>query len=623
MRSALLKSASARSTRTERLLADPASIALPASFERLSDEQAGAAGRASMARALGIEDPLRGGAADPVLAAETSGGSPARQGLSAYRQAADPRGRVPSIDIPRLLAGAALLAAIQRGTRYLLAGLPLGPKVLWFDAFSGTLLFWIVLQSLTLHELGHAWVAEKVGDVTPRMAGQMSASPLPFTSPLGASLLLASSLFGFPFGFFATNVQGAFGEKKNKGAMAKLAIAGPLVNLAIGSALTGLLLGAKAFAPSWVLIPCVGGTLRLLVDGILINFCLGIVNLIPLGPLDGQKVLRAAVPDKWIRWFDKITVPLGLALLLGYLAWGLGGSLFTAVTQNGAGTPLAYTHNAFIMSLVANGVLVWLLAVAPTILPLLRKARKLLSDRKVLKAGGLLVLLTLPVVKGKMPIGGKSRLRVAIPWSGTPQGKAPWEGGSFILAEEGASPASAVDLANGSLVAVGPEVRSDLASGRRLLLRKEVSGEYALLPAGALGGEAKALETMETASVSRILGSLDYGRGLLGRRETRVLIELSRRLKAPAYELEFRPDPAHTSIARFARTGQGPAFFVQTSVLRAVAAASPEARPGMIDQLTIYLFSLKHAAEAGLPGRGLDSALPETMPWAASALPAA
>jgi hypothetical protein len=43
----------------------------------------------------------------------------------------------------------------------------------------------------------------------------------------------------------------------------------------------------------------------------------------------------------------------------------------------------------------------------------------------------------------------------------------------------------------------------------------------------------------------------------------------------------------------------------------------------MIDQLTIYLFSLKHAAEAGLPGRGLDSALPETMPWAASALPAA
>src|SRR5262249_457781 len=139
------------------------------------------------------------------------------------------------------------------------------------------------------------------------------------------------------------------------------ALAGPAVNFAIGAGLTALLIGVKAFFPALAAMPWIGGTLRVLVSAITLNFVLGAANLIPLGPLDGQKVAAVIAPHKWMKAPAALTGGLGLFALLGLTFWMLAGNISHGISHHSEGTALGSTHNPFIMALVANGFLLWLL----------------------------------------------------------------------------------------------------------------------------------------------------------------------------------------------------------------------------------------------------------------------
>ena len=128
-----------------------------------------------------------------------------------------------TLDSFRLSRGGARWAvALGVGAVYasLIAGLAAGPATPAFLMYKGALVFWSVLGSITLHEAAHAWTAEKVGDVSARMAGQVSANPWRYMSPGSATMLLVTSLFGFPFGFFFTVMQASLLKPRHKWAMA-------------------------------------------------------------------------------------------------------------------------------------------------------------------------------------------------------------------------------------------------------------------------------------------------------------------------------------------------------------------------------------------------------------------
>lgn len=152
--------------------------------------------------------------------------------------------------------------------------------------------------AFTLHELAHAWVADQLGDPTPRRMGRLTLNPLAHLDPIG-SLLLVFAGFGWAKPVMTNPYNFRNGPRLG---MALVAAAGPAANLlmAIVAAIpfrVGLLaLNTRALTP-------IGGVLPtpalFLFDFILINIYLMLFNLLPIGPLDGLKVLSGFAPREW------------------------------------------------------------------------------------------------------------------------------------------------------------------------------------------------------------------------------------------------------------------------------------------------------------------------------------
>jgi Zn-dependent protease len=150
-----------------------------------------------------------------------------------------------------------------------------------------------LLLAVTVHELAHALVADRLGDPTARLQGRITMNPLPHIDPLGA---IAFVLVGF--GWAKPVPVNAFNLRRPVRDMALVAAAGPLSNFAI--AFLGLL--AYRVLDRFVDLPFVAEPL----GGILFwiyafNLGLGIFNLIPLPPLDGGHFLPYFLP-RGARW---------------------------------------------------------------------------------------------------------------------------------------------------------------------------------------------------------------------------------------------------------------------------------------------------------------------------------
>lgn len=145
--------------------------------------------------------------------------------------------------------------------------------------------------AFTVHEFAHAWSADLLGDDTPRRHGRLTLNPLVHLDPLG-SLLLVIGGFGWAK---PVPINPSALQSRTPAGMMLVSAAGPLSNLglAIVASLpfqTGLLdLSAASgrFLPS---------PANFLVQFIFINLILLFFNLIPIAPLDGDKVAEFFLP---------------------------------------------------------------------------------------------------------------------------------------------------------------------------------------------------------------------------------------------------------------------------------------------------------------------------------------
>lgn len=194
-----------------------------------------------------------------------------------------------------------------------------------------------MLFAITVHEAAHGWVASKRGDNTAWMLGRVTFNPLKHIDPVGTiavplGIFLVSSLGGAPFLFgWAKPVPVNWRNlRQPRRDMALVAAAGPLANLlmALAWGLT-IKLGTWLLPLSdWVALPLI----YMGAAGVLINLVLMVLNLFPLLPLDGGRVLNAALPPRLSYYFSRLE-PFGLMILILMLFSGaLGLILFPAVS---------------------------------------------------------------------------------------------------------------------------------------------------------------------------------------------------------------------------------------------------------------------------------------------------
>ena len=168
--------------------------------------------------------------------------------------------------------------------------------------------------AFTIHEFAHAWVADSFGDSTPRINGRLTLNPLAHLDPIGSLMLLFAG-FGWAK---PVPVNPYTLRERSPSALMWVALAGPLSNflLAIMASLAfqlSLFTGTESYAgPLWTILPT---PIEFAIIFIYLNLVLGIFNLIPLTPLDGDKVAAYFLPDSWNRALDKIR-PYGPMILV-------------------------------------------------------------------------------------------------------------------------------------------------------------------------------------------------------------------------------------------------------------------------------------------------------------------
>lgn len=161
-----------------------------------------------------------------------------------------------------------------------------------------------VLIAMTFHEFAHAFVADKLGDYTPRMQGRLNLNPLSHIDPIGLICLIVAGFgWGKPVQINSRNFNG---KKSTSAAEAIVAIAGPIMNFILAFIFIIIIAIIEYINPS-ILYSGLQITIwyEILLNIVIINLSLGVFNLIPIPPLDGSKVLNHFLPYNAKQWFYK------------------------------------------------------------------------------------------------------------------------------------------------------------------------------------------------------------------------------------------------------------------------------------------------------------------------------
>ena len=191
-----------------------------------------------------------------------------------------------------------------------------------------------IIFAIVLHEVAHGWVANRLGDHTARDMGRLTLNPLSHIDLFG-TILMPLLLF------WATNGRMVFGYAKPvpinpynfqnpKKGMALSSLAGPGINLVMAisfAVILRLVLPAIAqitprdawnwFGPPLVL---------MCQSGVIINVVLGVLNMIPIPPLDGSRVVYWLLPDKQAALYYQLE-RYGFVILMLLLAFNILGKI--------------------------------------------------------------------------------------------------------------------------------------------------------------------------------------------------------------------------------------------------------------------------------------------------------
>ena len=182
----------------------------------------------------------------------------------------------------------------------------------------------VLVTAFSVHEFAHAWTANYFGDDTPRANGRLTLNPLAHLDPIGSLLLLVAG-FGWakpvPVNPYAL-------RHRSPAALMWVSLAGPLSNLLLAilaaipfrlgllsvlDAQLAMLSGDSHFLPTLS---------QLLYIFIYTNLLLMLFNLLPVAPLDGDKIADYFFPPAWARTLDGIR-PYGPVILLAVVFLGV------------------------------------------------------------------------------------------------------------------------------------------------------------------------------------------------------------------------------------------------------------------------------------------------------------
>ena len=183
-----------------------------------------------------------------------------------------------------------------------------------------------VLFAITVHEVAHGLTACWLGDPTARRMRRLTLNPLRHIDPLGSLLVPAVFLLvgGFVFGWARPVPVDVTQLGKPRRDMRIVAAAGPLANL-----LMSLLWAGCMQAGLWLRVqyPDAGSVLVYLgAAGVFINTAIMMLNLLPLPPLDGGRILAGLLPGRSGRWLASIE-PWGFLVLMVIILAGMAGKL--------------------------------------------------------------------------------------------------------------------------------------------------------------------------------------------------------------------------------------------------------------------------------------------------------
>ena len=191
--------------------------------------------------------------------------------------------------------------------------------------FIQRIVVWIlpVVFAITVHEVAHGWVAKKYGDNTASILGRLTLNPVKHIDILGTIIipgLLLLSGTGFIFGWakpVPVDPRNFVNPKKD---MAIVALAGPVSNFLMAIAWALIVRLGVFINVEFVSFPLIYAGMA----GISINLILGLINLIPIPPLDGSRIVTGILPHRLAYQYNRLE-RFGFLFLL-FLLWsgGLG-----------------------------------------------------------------------------------------------------------------------------------------------------------------------------------------------------------------------------------------------------------------------------------------------------------
>ena len=188
-----------------------------------------------------------------------------------------------------------------------------------------------VLLAITVHEAAHGWAALQLGDSTAWQLGRVTLNPLKHIDPVGTVIvpIIMFTLSGLMFGWAKPVPVNWHYLRQPRRDMALVALAGPLANFLMA------IIWAMIAKIGWITSTWFEQSLFFFYmgqAGIIINAAFMILNLIPILPLDGGRILYSILPPSLARSFGQLE-PFGLIILILLLTIGVLGKILIPLVR--------------------------------------------------------------------------------------------------------------------------------------------------------------------------------------------------------------------------------------------------------------------------------------------------